>query len=268
MDRGKVDRFETFNSSIASAYMWLSRFGHPAEPVVPQMTNWTGSTRRERRGAFTNGRPVRNRGVGCPDKKKTAAVTKQRARRKIWWRGAPRSKPTGSYAKRLPAAGDRAQPSVTLSRRSGGASLPGGFPSASATILAAELGPDAEFERLEGLVEHVGVIAADRQRRRRLLREEAAPAHLRSPIGAREAGPLEESQRVSKPLTNATCASPSGLYPATWSHHCAPECRTPWQRDLRLADVRWNPTFIGGPSPIDARSSIPPEATTQHGPFR
>ena len=113
---------------------------------------------------------------------------------------------------------------------------------------------DVEFERLEGLVDHVGVIAADR-----------ATTATPTARGKRGAGAFTipywrkrsrtfggKSESIQTLSTNATCASPSGLYPATWSHHCAPECRTPGQRDLRLADVGWNSTFIGRPSPIDA----------------
>ena len=182
--------------------------------------------------------------------KKTAAVTKQRARRKIWWR---RRTPIEAYWELREEITGCWRPGSTernpIPQVRGRKPPP---PSAAATILAPEL-LDAEFERLEGLVDHVGVIAADRQRRRRLLREEARRQRIYDPLSAQEKPDLWRKVREYPNIsTNATCASPSGLYPATWSHHCAPECRTPWQRDLRLADVGWNPTFIGGPSPIDA----------------
>ena len=244
---GKVYKLET--SAIASACMWLRRFGRSTTETEP------AGLSADQLKRFDENR-ARRRVLQWPtdtdswrwlprQDKKTAAVTKQRARRKIWWR---RRTPVEAYWELREKITGRWRPVST--ERNPIPQVRGRKPPLQPPPRPfSRRNLDAELERLEGLVDHVGVIAADRQRQRHHEREEARRRRIYDPLSAQEKPDLWRKVREYPNIsTNATHASPSGLYPATWSHHCAPECRTPWQRDLRLADVGWNPTFIGGPS--------------------
>jgi RNA polymerase sigma factor (sigma-70 family) len=205
--------------SIAFAYMWLRRFDHSAEPAVPsdfQLKRFDENIALRRVRQW----PTRTDSWHWLPRqdKKTAAVTKQRARRKIWWR---RRTPIEAYWELREQITGRWRPGAT--KRNPIPQVRGRKPPEAFVQLAprpfSRRNLDAEFERLEGLVDHVGVIAADRQRQRRLLREQERRnlvlVHGSSPSRLFKASFLVPDRRAAE--DDRSTAYPYGSYHAVVS---------------------------------------------------